>query len=121
MNKRSVGAYWEGRVTEYLRMQGYTILYRNYRTRYSEIDIIAQDRKELTFIEVKYRKDNSAGDPLEAVTYSKQNKIYNAARFFLKENGYDVENTCIRFDVIGILGDKITHIENACMYVGWDV
>lgn len=113
MNKRSVGAYWEGRVTEYLRMQGYTILYRNYRTRYSEIDIIAQDRKELTFIEVKYRKDNSAGDPLEAVTYSKQNKIYNAARFFLKENGYDVENTSIRFDVIGILGDKITHIKNA--------
>ena len=113
MNKRSVGKYWEGRVADYLRMNGYTILFMNYRTRFAEIDIVAQDKEELVFIEVKYRKDVSSGDPLEAVTYSKQKKICNAARIFLKEKGYNEEYTRIRFDVIGVLGDEIKHITQA--------
>ena len=112
-NKRKVGTYWEGRVTEYLRLQGYTILYRNYRTRFAEIDIIAQDKDELTFVEVKYRKNTDNGDPLEAVTAYKQKRIYNAAKFFLKDKGYDIDNTFIRFDVIGVLDNEIEHIKNA--------
>lgn len=113
MNKRKLGKIWEDKVSEYLKLSGYVILYVNYRTRYSEIDIIAQDSKELVFIEVKYRKDVKAGNPLEAVDYRKQQRIKNAALYFLREKDLDIEKTAIRFDVIGILGDKITHIENA--------
>lgn len=112
-NKRRIGKYWEKMVAEYLDHKGYVILFMNYRTRYSEIDIVAQDREELVFIEVKYRKTASAGNPLEAVDLRKQKRIRNAALYFLSDNDYDIENTAIRFDVIGILDKEITHIENA--------
>ena len=81
--------------------------------KFAEIDIIAQDKDELTFVEVKYRKNTDNGDPLEAVTAYKQKRIYNAAKFFLKDKGYDIDNTFIRFDVIGVLDNEIKHIKNA--------
>ena len=112
-NKRSVGKYWERISSDYLKRIGYTILYMNYRTRYSEIDIVAQDKDALVFIEVKYRRNANNGDPLEAIDYRKQKRIYNAALNFLRDNGYDIENTSIRFDAIGILGKEINHVKNA--------
>ena len=112
-NKRMVGRLWESLSREYLMNKGYTILFMNYRTRYSEIDIVAQDGEELVFIEVKYRRSRASGDPLEAVDYNKQRRIINAALCFLNDMHYDVEKTAIRFDVIGILDDKIDHIRNA--------
>ncbi len=112
-NKRSVGSKWEHIVADYLRSLGYIVLDMNYRTRYSEIDVIAQDRNDLVFIEVKYRATGNAGDPLEAINQSKINRIKNASLYYLKENKYDVDNTNIRYDAIGILGDKINHIKNA--------
>ena len=112
-NKRSVGSKWENIVADYLRGLGYVVLEMNYRTRYSEIDVIAQDSKDLVFIEVKYRATGNAGDPLEAITQNKINRIRNASLYYLKENKYDVDNTCIRYDAIGILGDKINHVKNA--------
>ena len=112
-NNRQVGNAWEEAVTDYLRSIGYTILRRNYRTRYSEIDIIAQDSEELVFIEVKYRKDGRSGSPLEAVNAAKQKRITNAAIYYLSENNYSIDNTAIRFDVVGVCGENIEHIRNA--------
>ncbi|MCR5543330.1 MAG: YraN family protein [Eubacterium sp.] len=112
-NTRRVGKAWEGFTADYLKDKGYIILYMNYRTRFSEIDIIAQDRDELIFIEVKYRQSMNSGDPLEAVNYRKQRRIRNAALSFLRDNNYDIDNTAIRFDVIGILGNEVRHIKNA--------
>ena len=112
-NTRSIGRQWESYTRDYLIGNGYTILYLNYRTRFSEIDIIAQDRDDLVFIEVKYRQNMNSGDPLEAVDYRKQRRIRNAALSFLRDKEYDIDNTAIRFDVIGILDGKINHIKNA--------
>jgi len=112
-NKRNLGAKWERIVADYLRDKGYIILEMNYRTRYSEIDVIAQDSKDLIFVEVKYRSTAGAGSPLESITAGKVKRIRNAALYYLRDNDYDIENTSIRFDAVGILGDKITHIKNA--------
>ncbi len=113
LNKRRVGKFWERKAADYLRLNGFQILYMNYRTRYSEIDIIAQDREALVFVEVKYRRNADKGDPLEAVDHKKQRRIYNAALCFLRDKRYSIDKTSIRFDVIGILGDEIKHIKNA--------
>ncbi|MBP3233499.1 MAG: YraN family protein [Eubacterium sp.] len=112
-NKRKVGKAWEKTARDYLREKGYIVLMMNYRTRYSEIDIIAETRGFLVFIEVKYRRDISSGGPFEAVDVRKQQKIRNAALEYLMKNGYDIDKTSIRFDVIGILGNSIEHIEGA--------
>ena len=113
VNKRRVGKNYENIAAEYLKSKGYVILEMNFQTRYAEIDIIAQDNESLVFVEVKYRKNDVHGNPLEAVTYRKQQKIRYASLFYMNAKGYNPEKTNIRFDVIGIMGQKITHIRDA--------
>ena len=67
MNKRQIGSVYELKASDYLTKKGYQIIERNYRCRIGEIDIIAIERDCLCFIEVKYRKNEKTGDPLEAV------------------------------------------------------
>ena len=81
-----------------------------------EIDIIAQDRNTLVFVEVKTRKSRDFGLPEESVIPSKQQQIKKIAQGFLaKNNLQDVE---CRFDVISLFIDEnegysIHHIKNA--------
>ncbi len=82
-----------------------------------EIDIIAKDKEYLVFIEVKYRKDNKTGSPLEAITYSKQKTISKVALYYMYLHGIG-ENHPVRFDVACIEGEDIEYIENAFMYIG---
>ena len=88
------------------------ILEQNYRTRLGEIDIIAMDRdKTIVFVEVKYRKTGKFGLGREAVDDRKIAKIRNVATQFLIQKGW--QDNKVRFDVIDILDDKITYIDNA--------
>ena len=113
MNKRTVGGEKEQIAGKYLEQKGLLVLEFNYRTRMAEIDIVARDGKTLVFVEVKYRKDISDGHPLEAVNARKQRKIRMAALYYLEDHNLSPDLTDLRFDVVGILGDEITHIENA--------
>jgi putative endonuclease len=117
MNTRSVGAGEEELAANFLRDKGYFIIQKNYRVRQGEIDIVARDGGTIVFVEVKYRKDTKAGHPLEAVNFQKQRQICKTALFYLNQNKINPETTPIRFDVIGILGTEITHIENAFSFV----
>lgn len=70
----------------------------------------------IVFIEVKYRANGRSGDALEAVTRAKIRQISKTA-LFTNQKKISIENTPIRFDVIGINGDSITHVENAFDFV----
>ena len=83
-----------------LEKRGYTILARGYRTRAGELDIVARDREYLVFVEVKARQDGSFGDPEEAVTLQKQQKLVWMATDYISRN--DLLNVPCRFDVVGI-------------------
>lgn len=74
---------------------------RNWRCAAGEIDIVAKDEEYLIFLEVKTRKDLSAGHPLEAVNRRKQKQILNASKLYLQK--YPLENLYPRFDIISIL------------------
>ena len=111
MNRRETGTQYEERAAEYLIAQNYQILERNYRIRSGEIDIIARDGTVLVFIEVKYRKIDESGNPLEAVDIRKQRKIIKVARYYLYQKKYG--DVPCRFDVIGICGSHIEHIKDA--------
>lgn len=41
-NTRRIGAYYEEQAAQYLQSKGYTIIKRNYKTPYGEIDLIAK-------------------------------------------------------------------------------
>ncbi len=100
----------------YLRLTGWRILKRRYKTKAGEIDLIAKKRKTVAFVEVKARKSRDAA--LEAVTPASRRRISNAARVFVTEHPKAGFFT-LRFDVVVIrpwaLPEKI---ENA--FEAWE-
>lgn len=117
MDKYAHGVSGEENAKKYLESIGYTIIDSNVNfPGIGELDIVAVDGNVLVFVEVRTRSDNVFGNPLESVTKAKINKIVAASRRYLMKHteryaGY-------RYDVIGILGDKITHIQDA-FYAYW--
>jgi len=107
--KLSFGQKGEDKAVRYLTKKGYKVLTRNYRCKYGEIDIIAEDNGTLVFIEVKARTSDIFGQGFEAVTKPKQQKLAKTAMHYMSENG----EMPARFDVISIDRGIISHITNA--------
>ena len=84
----------------YLEQIGYRIIERNFNCRQGEIDIIAKDKDEYVFIEVKTRSNIKFGRPKEAVNETKQKHIYKSTKFYLYL--HKLNDAFIRFDVIEI-------------------
>ena len=84
-----------------LKKKGYKILEQNYKNKIGEIDIIAKDKNNLIFVEVKTRRSEKFGTPSEAVTYYKKQKIVNTAKMYLLKNPTDLN---IRFDIVEVYG-----------------
>lgn len=110
-----VGNFGEMLVITYLESINYKVLDKNFNTKYGEIDIIAKDKKEYVFIEVKTRTSNKFGKPAEAVDANKKKHIVNASKVFIWQNR--LEDQIIRFDVIEVYFLKdgkyyINHLRN---------
>ena len=114
-NKRNIGNEYERIAGKYLEKHGYQIIEYNFYSRHGEIDIIAKHEGYLVFVEVKYREDNKSGHPLEAVSLAKQKTICKCALYYMKKNG--IQDVPVRFDVVGILGNKVTLVQNAFEYI----
>ena len=119
MDKQSLGQFGEEQAARYLRRRFYTILERNYRCRFGEIDLIARRGGFLVFAEVKLRRDDSHGEAREFVTARKQQRVLAAAELWLSQHETALQP---RFDVIEVYAPrgpegpvKISHIENAFM------
>lgn len=111
---KDIGAIFENEAANFLKKLGYKILGQNISFVFGELDIVAQDGKEVVFVEVKHRRNNKFYEPFEAVTRAKQKKIILAAKAYLQKSSkaYDC-----RFDVISIVGDinnfELKHLVNA--------
>ena len=119
MDKQSLGQFGEEQAARYLRRRFYTILERNYRCRFGEIDLIARRGGFLCFVEVKLRRDESHGEAKEFVTARKQQRVLAAAQLWLSQHETALQP---RFDVVEVYAPqgedgpvKINHIENAFM------
>src|SRR5947207_11700930 len=98
--KQGLGRAGERLAAERLVACGYSILERNFRCRYGEIDIVAEEGQELVFIEVKTRRGARYGLPEEAVTTRKQRTIIQVASYYLDlhESGHRLW----RIDVVAV-------------------
>jgi putative endonuclease len=90
----------EDRACDYLRRRGLKILARNYRCRAGEIDVVAEDRGTVVFVEVKERRGESHGSAVEAVTATKRRKVVRAAQAYAAAHG--LCDSPLRFDVVAI-------------------
>ena len=93
---QNIGEIGEEYTVKFLEKKKYKILERNYRKRYGEIDIIAENKNYIVFVEVKTRHKDSMTSAADAVNRQKQIRIIKTASLYLSEN--ETEKFC-RFDV----------------------
>ena len=113
-----LGGWGEALAADYLRNKHYKILAVHYYSRFGEIDIIAQNREYLVFVELKLRKNARFARAREYVNWQKQDRIRMTASIYLSVNPTRLQP---RFDVIEIYAPEgtdtvhpeICHLEDA--------
>lgn len=106
----------ESLAEEFLRGKGYRILDRNVRTSIGELDLVAEDRGVVVFVEVKGRTTNAFGGALLAVNHRKRAKLVKLAGQYLAQRRWS--DIVCRFDVVLVHGrpstqGQIEHVQNA--------
>ena len=110
----NLGQKGEAVAADHLKKTGYKIVFQNWKWGKNEIDIIAENKDFVVFVEVKTRSDDFRMHPVTAITKEKQKSIIYAADGYLQKFNIDKES---RFDVITIIkkGEhyQTDHIEGA--------
>lgn len=105
----NIGQDVESRVLAYLQKQKFRLVFRNFRCRLGEIDLIGLHQNQLLFIEVRFRRNNAFGGAAASVDFRKQQKLIKTARFFLLRHP-EMANYACRFDVIAVtLSNETDH------------
>ena len=110
--RKELGALGERVAVEYLKKLGYKIRDTNFRCQQGEIDIIAEDKDHLVFVEVRTRTGSQFGTPEESVTPAKKEKLISLAFAYLQTHR-DLPPLW-RIDVVAIELDqdkKVSRIE----------
>lgn len=81
---KEIGDDGEEKIAKFLIKNGHEIIFRNYKTKYYEIDIISKKENTIYFTEVKTRKNRSHGSPAEMIDKKKLEKMEFAAEMFMK-------------------------------------
>ena len=117
MDRQQVGKLGEKAAQEFLRKRGYRIRETGFRCRHGEIDIIAQRKDCLVFVEVRTKSNLEFGTPEESITQAKKERLIASALTYTTTH-QDIPSLW-RIDVVAIeLDDKgktkrIELIENA--------
>ena len=113
--KKELGISGEDIASEYLIKKGYKIIERNFNCWQGEIDIIALDKREIVFVEVKTRSNKKYGLASEAVNNVKKKHIWKAAQYYIFTR--NLQNNYLRIDVLEVYLSRdnvnINHIKNA--------
>jgi putative endonuclease len=99
-DKITTGKEGEKIAAAYLKKNGYRIIEINFRCPIGEIDIVAKEKNDLVFVEVKTRKSINLGYPEQAVGIRKQKKMSQLALWYLQKRKIAEINA--RFDVVAI-------------------
>lgn len=102
--KRELGDQLEQFASQELIKNNIKIVATNYLCKMGEIDIIARDKKDLVFIEVRYRKNERFGGSTSSVNLKKQKRVILAAQHYLQKHQLTNKIAC-RFDVFAITGN----------------
>jgi len=110
-NNRTTGKKGEDIAVDYLKKKGIKIIARNVRTPFGEIDIVGKRNGKLLFIEVKTRRDETFGVPVEAITKKKLLHIVRSATYYMQGNDKDFGIGAVSIVMDGV-HYKIEYIEN---------
>lgn len=113
--KKTIGDKGEEFTAKFLKKNKYKIIERNYSCKLGEIDIIAEDKEYLLFVEVKTRQEGQMLEPRYSVDKKKQQKILRTASYYLQNNKNKKQP---RFDIAEVIVNNegkmsINYLENA--------
>lgn len=116
--RQRLGRRGERHAADHLERLGFTVLERNYRSRWGELDLVAWDGETLVFCEVKTRRSGS-GRPFDALGWAKQRQVRRMAAEWLTERSDRPWAPELRFDAVGVTIDAqgrliaVDHVEAA--------
>lgn len=108
MTNHRTGHDAEKRAAEYLKLKGFRIRELNWKTRYCEIDIVAEKAKLVYFVEVKYRRNTNQGYGVDYITPKKLQQMQFAAEMWV--SNHDWAGDC-QLAVISIDAEEISFID----------
>lgn len=119
MNRRQLGQYGETIAAQFLERRGFSIVMRNFQTRWGEIDLVAEKGGRLHFVEVKTRASAQCGLGEEAIHHFKQQRLLGAAKMYLArfhptQEYYQIDSISILLDS-GRKTAKIRYLENVAL------
>lgn len=115
--KDDLGRAGEARAAEHLTLSGYRVVDRNWRCSEGELDLVAVRGDEVVVVEVKTRRGDGFGDPLEAVDHRKRSRLWRLAQRWRSEHPQHGAGRVLRVDAIGITGPdprsgRLVHVED---------
>lgn len=111
--KQKYGGLAEQQAADFLLRKGYAILDRHVTSRYGEIDLVADDRGTIVFVEVKARRSQKFGTAAESVTKKKLERLRLAIEEYVQKKGW--ENRSMRMDVVAIDRKNVTHLQGVAV------
>jgi len=98
-DKQQKGQAGEDQALRFLNKAGLTLLERNYRSRWGEIDLVMRDKNCIVFIEVRVRSNAGFGGAAASVDSRKQEKLRKTALIYLQQHKASSRQAA-RFDVV---------------------
>jgi uncharacterized protein (TIGR00252 family) len=92
----------EGLAAAHLEQLGHTVLDRNWRNRWCELDIISRSPQGVHIVEVKYRRRTDFGTAIDSITHEKADRLYRGALAWAQTHQYDGP---IQIDVVSLEGE----------------
>ena len=109
------GEQGERVAARWLRRRGWQIAARRWRSGRRDLDLVAIHGDLIAFVEVKARRRNDFGGPIEAVGWRKRRELQRSAACWIDRHGS--AGQAYRFDVIGVLltpeAVRVRHVADA--------
>lgn len=113
LTRQQAGAHYELEARRFLERKGLRFIAANIHSRGGEIDLIMKHGSVIVFVEVRYRRSNHFGDAAASVTRRKQQKLLQAAQYWLARTSGSFDTVDCRFDVLAFTGNEIEWLTNA--------
>ncbi|QQO09702.1 YraN family protein [Breznakiella homolactica] len=114
MTNSAAGTQGESRAARFLADAGMSVVGRNFRSQYGEVDIIAKDGDTLVFVEVKSWRGYGFDALEQSIDMKKQRRIIETAKYFLSSHR-EYNSMAVRFDVVFVSPRDIQHLVSAFM------
>lgn len=98
------GAYFERVAERHLSNFGLTLIERNFRCKFGEIDLIMREKETFVFIEVKYRQTEQYGGAVNSLSPTKMQRLRRTIAHYCQQ--HRISDSPLRIDFVAINGDE---------------